>query len=402
MKGADTMKKSMLTAVTAFAALTLFAAGKTEQVAAGFPAWTGVVPKNHITGREITPSDLRHRFAIVVELEANEKLAAQALKAAELASLDPLTQPAFGKNWETCEFSRDVLVLISIRGGGKDVGQMVREAMKTPKDNKDENVARAMQALRTSSVAVYSDVTLEGGPDTAGKRPYVYVMGVTGTAPIYQGALKAGVSKAVRTAIAKAKKELPAGYAWAPFFGSVDPAKYPALAKAIEKGRAGKSSPLAPLEKVIMRDILAKDATKAAEAQIVYDALNQTRGDLVVRIKMEFGACPHRAVYDMQELTRFWPSEKKSLDMVSAKLKTMPEANKLAQIFCKVMPLANPEFTCKNASEAKKLVAELAKMKKDLEKMKESKTMVVQNGAQLLDVQIDELIDVLPTRIPEK
>lgn len=396
------MKKGLLTMLAAFTGLALTAAPKADPVAAGFPVWTGVVPKNYITGREITPSDLRHRFAIVVELEANEKLAAQALKAAELASLDPLTQPAFGKNWETCEFSRDVLVLISVRGGGKDVGQMVREAMKTPKDNKDENVARALQALRTSSVAVYSDVTLEGGPDTAGKRPYVYVMGVTGTAPIYQGTLKAGVSKAVRTAIAKAKKELPAGYAWAPFFGSVAEPKYPALVAAVEKGKSGKPSPLTPFEKVLQKDIVAKDAAKAADAQIIYDALNQTRGDLVTRIKMEAAACPHRAVYDMQELTRFWPGEKKRLDMVTAKLKTMPEANKLAQVFCKVMPLANPEFTCKSASEAKKLVAELTKMKKDLEKLKESKTVVVQNGAQLLDVQIDELIEVLPTRVPEK
>ena len=395
------MKKGMLTAVTAFAALTLFAAGKTEQVAAGFPAWTGVVPKNHITGREITPSDLRHRFAIVVELEANEKLAAQTIKAADLAAFVQL-QPAFNENWETRVFPRDLLVLYSVRGGGKDVGQLMLEAMKTPKDNKDEHVSRALQAIRTPYVAVYSDVTLEGGPDTAGKRPYVYVMGVTGTSPIYQGPLKSGATKAVSTAIAKAKKELPAGYAWAPFFGSVDPAKYPALAKAVEKGRAGKSSPLAPLEKVIMKDILAKDAAKAADAQIVYDALNQTRGDLVARIKMEAAACPHRAVYDMQELTRFWPGEKKRLDMVAAKLKSMPEANKLAQIFCKVMPLANPEFTCKSASEAKKWVAELTKMKKDLEKLKESKTVVVQNGAQLLDVQIDELIEVLPTRAPEK
>ena len=62
----------------------LFAApvARMEPVAAGFPAWQGVTPKNHVLGREITPGDLRHRVAVVVEVEPGANLRAQLLKAA--------------------------------------------------------------------------------------------------------------------------------------------------------------------------------------------------------------------------------------------------------------------------------------------------------------------------------
>ena len=41
-------------------------------------------------------------------------------------------------------------------------------------------------------------------------------------------------------------------------------------------------------------------------------------------------------------------------------------------------------------------------MKKDLEKMKESKVIVVQNGALLMDIQVDELISTIPLKVPSK
>ena len=42
------------------------------------------------------------------------------------------------------------------------------------------------------------------------------------------------------------------------------------------------------------------------------------------------------------------------------------------------------------------------KMKKDLEKLKESKVIVVQNGALLLDGEIDDLISLMPSRVQTK
>ena len=94
---------------------------------------------------------------------------------------------------------------------------------------------------------------------------------------------------------------------------------------------------------------------------------------------------------------------KKKLDEVMLKMKAVPDAEKLAKIFTKVMVWADPDFVCKNASEAKKIVAELEKkVKPQLAKMKESKVIVIQNGALLVDSQVDELIATIPSRLPEK
>ena len=53
-------------------------------------------------------------------------------------------------------------------------------------------------------------------------------------------------------------------------------------------------------------------------------------------------------------------------------------------------------------AKAEKFVAELNKMKKDLEKLQESKVIVVQNGALTMATQVDELIALIPTKVPEK
>jgi hypothetical protein len=66
------------------------------------------------------------------------------------------------------------------------------------------------------------------------------------------------------------------------------------------------------------------------------------------------------------------------------------------------MEWADPAFVPKNAAAAKKIVAELNKSKKLLEKLKESKVMIVQNGASMLDAEIDELISSIPSKVPEK
>jgi len=85
------------------------------------------------------------------------------------------------------------------------------------------------------------------------------------------------------------------------------------------------------------------------------------------------------------------------------KLKAVPDAEKLAKIFTKLMTWADPEFVCKNAGEAKKIVAELEKkIKPQLAKMKESKVIIIQNGALIIDSQVDELISSIPSRVPEK
>ena len=395
--------KRTLSILFALGALTLVGApGKSDPVAEGYPDWQGISAKSYIMGREICPSDLRHKIVVVLEVEMGEKLGSQFIAAGDIAALNPLAASSFGNNWETRVLDRSLVFVVSVRGNAKNPKDDILAALKPPKDA-DESVSRKLSNYRSVSVPFYSNLVMADGPDTTGKRPYVYVMGAEGTKPLYEGAVTAKSVKDVRAAVTKERKRLAAaGFKWEPFLGSVTEPKNAVFLKAMEKGKAGKASPMEPVAKALQKDILSKDAEKAKEAQILFDALNQTRDDLVLRIRMEANECPHRAAYDVQQLLLFWPGEAKKLSMVKAKLKQMPEANKLAQVFCKMMAWSDPDFMCKNASEAKKIVAELNKLKKDLEKLKESKTIAVQNGALLVDGQIDELIAVIPTKVPEK
>ena len=394
MKNRMTMMMACLMPV----ALLAGPAAKTDPVAEGYPDWQGISDKNYIMGRQICPSDLRHKATVVVDIEPGEKLQSQLVLVGKLVERTGLSRMEFGANWETLELPRDVIVVVSNRGGGRDKD---REAIKEALTYKgeDQSISATLSSIRSMGCAMYDDVTFTGAPDSTGKRPFVYVMGPEGKEPLCQGELNDAMVKTVNAAIAKAKKQIADWeIKWRPYYGNIDEPKFfPVLAKTLEKGK-----PLAPVEKAILKDVVAKDPEKAKEAQILYDALEQTRSDLVMRIKMEVAACPHRAYYDIQQLVKFWPAEKKRLEAAYAKLKAIPEAEKLAKMFIKLKTWGDPEFTCKNAGEAKKIVAELNKMKKDLEKMKESKVIVVQNGALLMDIQVDELISVIPAKVPEK
>ena len=386
------MKKIAL-ACAACAALELVAApaAKLEPVAAGFPQWQGITPKSHIRGREITAADLRHRVTVVVDVDDNADLHKQLLEAAGLVQLTGLTSLGFeGGNWETMTLPRDVLIVVSCHGLLKN-----QDALKTALKSAgpDEN---ALAGFSSAMVPFYENISFTGGPETEGKRPYIYVMGPTGTEPLSQGKLDAASIKAARAAIGKAKaklKETP----WKQFYGTEEPEKFPAVAAAIAKGK-----PLGPVAAAIQKDVLSKDAEKAQAAQVVCDALSQTRSDLLFRIRLEARACPHRAYYDFQQLVKYWPSEKKKLDDVMARLKSIPDAEKLAKMFCKAMTWADPDFECRNAGEAKKIVTELKKMKTQLVKMKESNVTIVQNGAVKLDMEIDTLIETIPDRVAGK
>ena len=394
MKNRMTMMMAFLMPVALLAGPT----AKVDPVAEGYPDWQGISVKTFVMGREIVPSDLRHKVTVVVDIQPSDKLQNQLILISKLVDKTGLSRLEFGANWETLELPRDVIVVLSNRGGGKDKDhEAIKESLKYKGD--DNNIASALSSFRGMGCSVYDDVTFTGAPDSSGKRPFVYVMGPEGKEPLCQGELNDAMVKTVNAAIAKGKKQIADWeIKWRPFYGNVDEPKFfPALAKTLEKGK-----PLAPVEKAILKDVVAKDPEKAKEAQILYDALEQTRSDLVMRIKMEVAACPHRAYYDIQQLVKFWPGEKKRLESAYAKLKAVPDAEKLAKMFIKLKTWGEPEFTCKNAGEAKKIVAELNKMKKDLEKMKESKVIVVQNGALLMDIQVDELISLIPAKVATK
>ena len=397
MKNRMTMMMACLMPV----ALLAGPAAKTDPVAEGYPDWQGISDKNYIMGRQICPSDLRHKATVVVDIEPGEKLQSQLVLAGKLVERTGLSRMEFGANWETLELPRDVIVVVSNCGGGRDKDrEAIKEALKYK--GEDQSVSVSLSAIRSMGCAMYDNVTFTGAPDSTGKRPFVYVMGPEGKEPLCQGELNAAMMKTANAAIAKGRKQIEGWeIKWRPFYGNIDEPKFfTVLAKTIEKGK-----PLAPVEKALLKDVVSKDPEKAKEAQILYDALNQTRSDLVMRIKMEAAVCPHRAYYDIQQLVKFWPGEKKRLEAAYAKLKTVPGAEKLAKIFIKLKAWEDPEFTCKNAGEAKKIVAELNKMKKDLEKLKDPEknpVVVIQNGASLLDIKVDELISLIPAKVATK
>ena len=397
-EGRSEMKVKMAMAMTLLVPMALLAgpADKVDPVAEGYPDWQGLSAKSRIVGRAICPSDLRHKVTVVIEVEPNEKLQEQLIMAGGLIWTK---QPGPSDNWETLELPRDQIALVSCWGGGKKQEQVLA-ALKS----NDQTASQRLAYFRSDFCSMYDGATFTGAPDSTGKRPYVYVMGPEGREPLFQGALNEAGVKAAAEAIAKGKKTI-AGWdpKWRPFYGNIAEPKFnTSLTKVLEKGKTAKVSSLIPVEKALLTDVKSKDAEKSKEAQILYDAINQTRSDLIMRIKLEAGKCPHRAYYDIQELLKYWPNEKKRVESVSARIKSVPELEPLAKIFCKLMDWSRPDFMCKNAGDAKKITQELNKMKKTLEKLKESKNITIQNGALVVMMKADELIAAIPAKVPVK
>lgn len=400
------MKNGITGAMVFLVPAALLAAGpaaKLDPVAEGYPDWQGLSEKGHIAGRELCASDLRHKVTVIIEVEPNEKLAEQLLAAASLASQGASVVETFGVDWMTLEIPRNSIVLVSSCGtGGSKEHAMILDTLKAK--GKDEKTSQSLSLYRGNACSVYDNVTFTGAPDGTGKRPFAYVMGPEGKEPLFQGQVTKDSLKDAVAAIQKGKKQI-ANWEnkWKPFYGNIpEPKFHPQLAKALEKGKAGKVSPLDPVAKAILKDVTSADAERAKEAQILFDAINQTRSDLELRIRLEASESPHRAYYDIQEVLKYWPMEKKRVDAVYAKLKGNPEVEAMAKAFCKLMVWSDPNFTPRNAAEVKKIVQELNKMKKGLKVPKESKNIQVQNAALLVDVKVDEVLSVMSSRMPTK
>ena len=401
------MKRAMSLGVLLLAATALAApGGKPDPVAEAYPDWRGFTAKSYISGREITPSDLRHKITVVIEVEANDKLQEQLVSAGGLAARGNYQAAFDAPGWETLEVPRDNASLLIVHGA-KSHGQVL-EAM-TPKKGDDKMrqglAAYAANGLPGQGCPAYEGVTFTGAPETEGKRPYAYLLGPNGKEILAQGPLNAETKKAITAAIMKAKKEMDAwDPKWAPFTGNLPLEKvHPSLAKALAKGRSGKLSPLEPVAKGLVKGVLSKDAETAKTAQIQFDAIYQARSDLVQRIQLEAIQCPHRAAYDIAELIKYFPSEKKRVEASAAKIKSRPEYAMLAKVFGKLKMWSDPNFAPKNAAEAKKITQELNNMKKKIAPIKDQATNIVaQNGAMIIDMKIDEVLSLVQSKVPSK
>ena len=247
------MMKNAITAVCMVlvnGALLAAPAQKSNPVAEGYPDWQGLSAKSFVAGREISPSDLRHKVTIVIEVDDNEKAQSQLASAQGLIFSTGIGRLGSGQNWETLTMPRWAIAAVSVHGA-KNAAAFL-EGLKRKSDN--QSIQTGMQAVLGQGCSVYQNLTFTGAPDSTGKRPYVYIMGPEGTKPVFKGELNAAnIGKAMAT-VNKLRKQVEAS-GWQPFYGSVkEPKFFPKLAQALEKGKT-----LAPVEKEIVKEVVSKD-----------------------------------------------------------------------------------------------------------------------------------------------
>lgn len=363
-------------------------------VADGFVDWSGISPKSYLFGRTITPSDLRQWTVVYVVVDA-EAFAGQVRMLAPLAGLMPLPQ-GHATQWETAELPHDGIVVFSVRNAKGTDAKSFAQTLRPPKDA-EAAVAGQYVVYGQNMVPFYKDLAPVGADElTADKLPYVAVYGASGTDPLYtKEKYAAGDFKAVRAAVDKAKKLLPAD--WTLPLGVREPQYYKQVPALVAKGK-----PASAALKILAAGIKSKDAEQAKEAQVMYDALNQYATGLKLRIGLEHHAAPARAYYDLQTLVKLFPSEKKKMQAIDQKFKQNKELGSLGKIFEKLMLWSRDDFVCRNAGEAKKIVAELQKYKKTLESLAESPNAQIQGEAMLFAAQLDALIETIPTKVPQK
>jgi len=375
------------------------AKGGALPVAEGYPAWTGITPKNYITGRVLmSDAELRQRITVVIEFDASKTLE-QVDLVGDLAALNnyATTIGHGSENWETVQLPREVMVIF-VAHNAKD-HELVKNALKI-KDADEAKKHPNITQVMTSQAPFYENVTFEGAPDNGGKFPFVYVMGYEGKEPVVKCEWDAKKTRAaVRKAVSEQRNKISSdGLTWRPFYGYVaEPKHFKDIEKALAKGK-----PLEPVEAKLQKSVTAKDPEVAKEAQMLYDGLAQTKSELAQLVKCSYVACPHVAAYNLGMLLKYWPKTKKQMSVVQDKLKANDAAQPLVKMYPKIAQWADPNFTCKNAGEAKKIVGELTKMKAALQPLKDDKNVTVQNGALIVDGIVDELIVAIPSRVASK
>ena len=390
------MKSKLLAAgVAVLATAVSFAApGQRDPVAEGYADWDGVVSKNFLMGRIITPSDLRHRAVVYVVLDGS-KLTNE--KVADYSALPSLAALPAGHaaQWDTQELPRNKIVVVSIRNLSKNMQAEFPALFKAPKD--------AQQSVRTKYMAwtenrppIYRDLKPVGeGELTEDKLPYVAVYGGEGTEPLY--AKEKWTPAEIHNVQAAVKKAVVGLGEWKSPLGVEEPQFFKKVAADMAKGK-----PAQNLLPQLKAGIKSKNPDQAKEAQIMFDALNQYKSDLMLRIQLELHSAPARAYYDFNMLVKNFPSEKKNLQAVDAKMKANKEIGALGKVFEKIMLWSRDDYLCKNAAEAKKNVQELQKYKKVLEMLANSQNAQLQGEAMLFQSQIDTLIDMMPLKVPQK
>lgn len=392
------MKKNLALALSAVSVLTCMAAPVVDQPVEGYQAWEGFLPKNHLWGRQLSPSDLRHRAVVYVVADyadLNYKRLAEFYST--FAGVSSLRH---SPEWDSFEMPRSKITVFSVKNADKvDPKEFAAKMFTRPKESQDAWVSTVSICYYGCLTPFYRGLKPIGGEPTPDALPFVAVYGGSGTKPIFA---KGGFGKdkndvaEFRKAVAKAVKELDPPE-WKKPFGVAEPQYFKNVTALIEKGK-----PTTAAFPLLLAGMKSKVPEQAKEAQIMYDALHQYRGELVMRLRLEARAAPARAYCDLQQLVTLFPSEKKNVEAVSNMIKSNKEITSLGKAFEKVALWSRPDYVCKNNSEVKKNIAELEKFKKVVATLAESKNTNIQGEAMILQSQIDTLIETMPDKLPQK
>ena len=418
------MKKILFTGLALAVGMSLIAApaAKKDPVAEGFLDWDGLNPKNHLFGRELTPSDLRHRVVVYVALDG------KTLSRDVLADLYGLFQ--YGQvpsehttTWESAEMPRDSILIISVLNPGKQLTPDTFKEHLSRKglDNNDFRI-KGLTSYTESHIPVYKDVKPVGAEAiSADRMPYVAIYGgvdtedYKATKPLrtwdnytyknrdnfFNSKSKTSINSTHKAAI-----DALGDLNWKRPLGVADPQFYKKVVADFEKGK-----PAQGLLNALKGGLKDKNPDKAREAQILFDAINQYREELKLRIMSESHIAPARAYVDYQILMKLFPTEKKSMKAYEDKFKAAKEIGLLGKTLEKMMMWEREDFFCKSDGEAKKIVSELQKMKKMIAPLTENTNAKalgedmaarIQGEAMVFTAQIDALIETIPTKVVQK
>lgn len=354
-------------------------------VAEGFPDWTGFETEIDGSGRSLTPSDLRLRYTIVVEIKGNS--AGDAVN--QFKSVSNLQKFGFNPtehvDWNFGERRRDVVVVYNIHGANDGLLQRLRS----------DNGLKKEFSQKTYSF--YTDVTFKGCPDPMGTYPFVYVMPPVGTEAIFSGKAVKDTAKKVESVIKKDRAAAKYG-SWRNYYGFVQEVNH---VKGFDAAIAGEKA-LVPVEANLVKMIQGKSAEAAKEAQMLYDALQQHRNELEFRASKSYAKSPLSAMYDIEELSRRWPAAKKDVSEYLDKASSQADAVSAYKAYEPFRKYADAGYVPKSASDASKAAAELQRAKPVLERLKDSKNINVQNAVFTMLQMLETLPGELTSRVPQK
>ena len=283
------MKKTVFAAIALAAAAAAAAPGQKDPVAEGYMDWEGLTERNHLFGRPLTPSDLRHRAVAYVVLDGAAFTNEKVLDFSTLANVAPVPA-AHATQWETQEMPRSRVILVSMRNLPKGTDAKTFAALFRPPKGCDSDKAREYSTWGLNRVAFYRNAKAAGEEELSPDRlPYVAVYGGAGTEPIYKKEKwsPADDRKDLHAAMRKAASALEE---WTPPLGVAEPQFFKKAAADFEKGK-----PTAGILAALKAGIKSKNPDQAKEAQVMFDAINQLKGELLLRILLEFSAAPARA-----------------------------------------------------------------------------------------------------------